>query len=166
MSARGVPLLARLRLAVDRLEDAVLALVLIGMIALAAAQILLRNLGLGGFAWGEPLLRVLVLWIALLGAMAATRDAHHIRIDLLTRFLPAPVQGPVRRLTNLFAALICGLLAWHGARFVRMEYAAATVLFEGVPAWACEAIIPFGFGVMALRYLLRSLSAHPRATEP
>jgi TRAP-type C4-dicarboxylate transport system permease small subunit len=155
-----------LQQAINRLEDALLALVLIGMITLAASQILLRNLGVGGVAWGDPLLRVLVLWVALLGAMAATRDAHHIRIDLLTRFLPAPVQGPVRRLTDLFAALVCGLIAWHGARFVHMEYLAATALFDGVPAWVCEVIIPFGFGVMALRYLLRGFSAHPRDTEP
>ena len=57
------------------------------IIFLALLQILLRNAFGFGFLWAESVLKILVLWIALLGAMVATREDHHIKIDLLERFL-------------------------------------------------------------------------------
>jgi TRAP-type C4-dicarboxylate transport system permease small subunit len=150
--------------ALHRLEDGLLALMLTGMILLAAAQIVLRNLFSSGISWGEPLLRILVLWLALLGAMAATRDRNHIRIDLLPRVLPRSWYRPMRRLTNAFSAAICGLVAWHGGRFVHFEWQDGTLLFAAIPIWIFELIIPLGFGVMTLRFLLQSISDpdHPR----
>lgn len=135
-------------------EDGLLVALLGVMIVLAGAQILLRNLWHGGLLWGDPLLRVLVLWLALLGAMAATRDANHITIDLLSRFLPPRVQRLARLATNLFAAAVCTILAWQGVNLVRLDYEARTLAFAGAPAWACELIIPVGFAVMALRFAL------------
>ena len=48
-------------------ENSLLALVLSGMIILASAQILLRNLTGLGFAWADEALRLMVLWVTLLG---------------------------------------------------------------------------------------------------
>ena len=122
------------------------------MIALAGTQILLRNLLETGLEWGDPLLRVTVLWLGLLGAMAATRDDNHISIDVVSRFLPPRAKTASRLVTDLFTATVCGLLAYHGARFVLLEKGAGTLAFGFVPAWVCELIIPFGFGIIALRF--------------
>ncbi len=54
-------------------EDGLLALMVAAMIFLAGSQILLRNLFDTGFAWADPVLRLLVLWVGLLGALAASR---------------------------------------------------------------------------------------------
>ena len=155
MSMRLLLRLQRLLLVV---EDGLLVLLLSTMILLAAGQILLRNLWDVGLSWGDPLLRVLVLWITLLGAMAATREHHHIHIDLLSRFLPPRWRRRVQGLTDLFAALVCGLLAWHSGRFVWFEWQDGTILFGALPAWSCELVMPLGFGVMGLRFLLRVAS--------
>jgi TRAP-type C4-dicarboxylate transport system permease small subunit len=138
-----------------RIEDALLVVLLSGMILLASAQILLRNLWDSGLIWADPLLRVLVLWLTMLGAMAATRERHHIQIDLLSRFLSARKQRVVRGLTDLFAALVCGLLAWHSGRFVWFEFQDGGILFATLPAWVCESVMPLGFAVMSLRFLLQ-----------
>ena len=58
---------------------ALIVVVLSGLILLGAAQILLRNLSIG-FAWGDGLARLAVLWLGLLGALAASRDGRHIAI--------------------------------------------------------------------------------------
>jgi TRAP-type C4-dicarboxylate transport system permease small subunit len=89
--------------------------------------------------------------------MAATRDGNHIQIDLLSRFLSEQLQRYVRLVTDLFSAFICGLLAWHGGRFAYFEWQDGSILFAAVPAWACELIIPLGFAVMALRFLVLGL---------
>ena len=133
-------------------EDGILVLLLMAMIALAGTQILLRNLLETGLEWGDPLLRVTVLWLGLLGAMAATRDDNHISIDVVSRFLPPRAKTASRLVTDLFTATVCGLLAYHGARFVLFEKEAGSIAFGFVPTWVCELILPFGFGIIALRF--------------
>ncbi len=150
-------LLQRAQQRILTIENGLLVLLLTGMILLATLQIVLRNGWSTGLSWADPALRVAVLWVTLLGAMAATRDNNHIKIDLLSRFLPAPLKGYMQLATDLFSAFICGLLAWHGGRFVYFEWQDGSILFATVPAWACELIIPLGFGVMALRFLLSGL---------
>ena len=150
-------LLHRFKRFAETTENTLLVLLLTAMILLAATQILLRNLWDTGLVWADPSLRVAVLWITLFGAMAASRDDNHIRIDLLTRFLPPGAKRYTQLTTDLFSTLVCGLLAWHGGRFVYFEWQDGGLLFAGVPAWACELIIPLGFGIMALRFFCNGL---------
>lgn len=149
-----------------RIEDGIVALLLTIMIVLAATQILLRNLFDLGLAWADPLLRLLVLWVGLAGAMVATRSNKHIRIDALSRWLPPGVRCLSDRLTQLFAALVCGMLAWHSARFVWHEAQDGLLLFDALPAWVAELILPLGFGVMTLRFLLQTLKPVAPETRP
>ena len=130
-----------------------LILLLTAMVLIAASQILLRNFWDAGLAWGDPLLRVLVLWIGLLGAMAATRDDNHIRIDVLHRFLPPRAKKVSRVVTDLFSAVVCGIVAWYAGLLVIMEKQDGVILFAAVPAWVSELILPIAFTVMALRFL-------------
>lgn len=132
-------------------ENCLLALSLFVMIALASTQIIMRNFWDSGLAWGDISLSILVLWVGMLGAMVATREKNHISIDVLSRFLPPHLKGVNQLIIDLFTALVCGLLSYHSAMFVMMEYEDGTTAFESVPAWACEVIIPLGFGLIALR---------------
>lgn len=141
----------------QRLEDIILVAVLTTMITLAVSQVALRNVWGSGVAWVDPLLRILVLWLALLGAMAATRDRNHISIDVLSKFLPGYLKKPALLLTHTFTAVICAVLAWQGGRLVLLDYQEATIAFALVPAWVCELIIPLGFGIIGLRFWLYGL---------
>ena len=133
-------------------ENTLLVLLLGGLIALAGLQIVQRNLIGGGFVWSDELLRILVLWLALFGAVAASRDDKHIHIDLLSRWLPPRPLAAFRVLVDAFTAGVCGLLAWHGGRFVLGEREFGSTALGGVPAWPLEAAIPLAFGLMAWRY--------------
>jgi len=135
-------------------EDLILILLLAAMILLATTQIFLRNVLDMGLVWADELVQVLVLWLALLGAMAASRDDNHINIDLLTRFLPPRLQLYSRMLCAAFTALVCGIIAWHAFRFVGMEREFGTTLLGQYPAWIFESIIPLGFGLISYRYTL------------
>ncbi len=150
-------ILDRLARMAAAIEDGLLVLLLSAMIGLAGSQIVLRNLWDASLFWADPLLRVSVLWVGLLGAMAATRDDNHITVDILSRALGERARSAGRVITDLFTAAVCGLLAYHGARMVRMDYEAGLAAFAGVPVWACELIIPIGFGVIAVRFVLSSL---------
>ena len=135
------------------LEDALLVVLLALMILLAGGQIVLRNGFDSGLVWADPLLRVLVLWVGLVGAMAAARADRHITVDVLSRLLPDRPRRRARAFTDACAAAVCAVLAWHAARLVVTEYQGGAIAFADVPAWVCELILPVGFGVMCLRYL-------------
>jgi TRAP-type C4-dicarboxylate transport system permease small subunit len=156
--------MSRLLNSVRHLENALLVLLLTAMIALAGSQIVLRNLFDSGISWGDPLLRVLVLWVGMLGAMIATQQDKHIRIDLLSRYLSPAWRDRTARLNHLFSAVVCGLLSWHSGRFVYFEWQDGNILVQNIPTWVAESILPFGFAVMALRFALALLLSPPRET--
>lgn len=139
-----------------RIETGILAALLGVLVVLSAAQIALRNLLDTSVTWGDPLLRVLVLWVGLLGALAASREDRQISVDVLSRLLSGRARSAAEAVTAVFTTLITGLLAYHAARFVLSELQAGSPGFGAAPAWALEAILPVGFGLIALRYAILS----------
>jgi len=135
------------------IEDGLLVLLLGMMITLAGSQIIARNFFDSGFSWGDPMLRVMVLWVGLFGAMAATRDEHHISIDVVSRFLAPKYRRITASINALFTAIVCAIISWHAAGFVYMEWQDGMMVFDPVPAWLAELIIPIGFAVIAIRSL-------------
>ena len=150
-------MLARLH----RAEDLLIALLLGALVILAALQIVLRVVWQSGFPWLDPLLRTLVLWVGLLGALAAVRERKHISLDVMLRLAPLRLRGWMLRASGLFAALVCAVLAWVSLQMVLQEHAFGAELFQGLPAWIPQLILPFAFVLMALRFLLQALMTQP-----
>ncbi|MDH5601077.1 MAG: TRAP transporter small permease [Gammaproteobacteria bacterium] len=127
---------------------------LLTAILLASAQILLRNFFDSGISWADSALRILVLWIGMIGAMFASRNKKHIRIDVLSHYLPYKLRDNIWRFTEIITAFVCGLAAYFSIEFIKYEYEDGMIAFANVPVWVCETIIPIAFTVMALRYLV------------
>ena len=105
-----------------------------------------------GIADADTLVRIMVLWLGLVGAMIASREHRHIKIDILTRRM-SPKWGQITSyITNAIASIVCATIAWYSLQFVLFEYEDGLTAFANVPAWVAESIIPFAFTVMALRY--------------
>ncbi len=142
----------RLETAGRRLEDAVLVIILGGMILLAAGQIVARNVFGFGFIWSDELLRMLVLWVAVAGAVAASRTDKHINIAVLDQFLSAKANERIKIVVDLFTASICALITWYSISFVRTSYEYEDMLLGNVPAWLLQLVLPVGFGLISWRY--------------
>jgi TRAP-type C4-dicarboxylate transport system permease small subunit len=140
------------------IENSLLVLLLCAMIIMASLQIILRNFFDTGFSWSDPLLRMMVLWLGLMGAMVATRENNHISIDILTRYMPQRARAIKQVVTDVFACIVCGVLAYHSIRLLLQDFAAGVSAFADIPAWIFEIILPVGFSVMCLRYLLRLIT--------
>ena len=152
-----------------RLEDVLIVLLLFTMIALGVWQILLRNLFDASLVWIDPLTRHAVLWIGLLGAMIASRNDQHIRIDLVSHYVPPRLRRWLVLVVDLFTCGICVLVAWHSTGFVIEEMDFGGPAFAGLPSWLVQAIIPLGFAVIGLRYavlvVLGLLNRRPQPVE-
>lgn len=140
-------------------EDALLIVLLLAMIVLAGIDIIARSLFGGGIAWVPPLLRVMVLWLGLLGALLATRTREHIAIDILNRMAGDSVKRLSAVITSAFAAVVCALIAWHSLEFVKGSLEYNDIAFARVPAWPLQVIIPLSFGLMSARFTVQALCA-------
>jgi TRAP-type C4-dicarboxylate transport system permease small subunit len=142
---------------IDRVEQTLVSILLGLMILIAFLQIVLRNIFATGIAWADPLVRNLVLWVGFVGAAIATREGRHITIDVLPPWVPQQGKAIIGVIVQLFSAFICGLLTFAAVKFVRNEALMGSVTFLGIPAWVPQLILPVIFGIMALRFGLRSL---------
>ena len=139
-------------------ETFLLALVLGAMILLAAAQIALRNIWGTGFDWADEALRMLVLWVTVLGAVAASREQRHVSIDALSRYLSSGIARWTAVLVDTFTAVVCAALAWYSYRFVADSWLAGDRVLGGdLPAWCVQLILPVGFALISLRYVVACL---------
>ena len=142
---------------IDRIEQTLLVILLSAMILIAFLQIALRNALATGLAWGDPLVRNLVLWVGFIGAALATREGKHINIDVFSRWLPSLGKTIVEVINHLFSFFICCLLCFAALKFIKNEAQMGSVIFSRVPAWIPQTILPITFGLMAFRFSLRSL---------
>jgi TRAP-type C4-dicarboxylate transport system permease small subunit len=147
----------------DRLrtiENWLLAVLVLILVALSGAQIVLRIFFETGLSWADPFSRGLVLWTGMLGALAAVRDDKHIALDVLQRYLAPRAQRIARFATLGFTAVLCAAMAWYSFGLVGIDYAEGLQISGGSVAAAlrsclAESILPIGFALMALRFALR-----------
>ena len=149
--------LGQINKTIARVEGWLLITVVLFMVTFAFLQVLLRNLFSQGFMGGDILLRHLVLWVGFIGASLATRDEKHINIDILSRFLKGRVLHGFQALVYFFSAIVCYFLTAASISFVLQEKEFSTVLFGNVQAWYFQIIIPIGFLLITLRFLILAL---------
>jgi C4-dicarboxylate transporter DctQ subunit len=158
-------LLERINSYLEKVESIFLVIILSVMVILAFLQVVLRNLFDQGILWADIFLRHLVLWVGFIGASLATKEEKHIAIDLFTRFLSKRGKNIAQMITNLFAFIICLILAKAGWTFVQYEKAEGMILFNNIQTWYFQVIIPIGFLLMAFRFLLLSLNYWQRIVK-
>ena len=150
-------LLGRLEKAGAALETVMLVSLLTAMMLVAVGQIIMRE-GFGtGFGWADELIRLMVLWLAMLASIAACRENRHIRIDALSHVLPDTAVNLIRILVDVFAAFICFVIAYQAWRYLQIEIEYEDTVLADTPAWIAHLIMPAAFALMAYRFAIGAL---------
>ncbi|CAA6696462.1 MULTISPECIES: TRAP transporter small permease [unclassified Lentimonas] len=79
--------------------------------------------------WSEELARLLMVWLALLGAALATREGEHLGLDIVVRQWTEDVQrwaSVVVQLAVIAFALI--IMAWGGGQLVAARFESGQML--------------------------------------
>lgn len=139
------------------LEDSLLVSLVLAIIIVGAMQIILRNANVGGITWIDPAMRVGILWLAMFGALRASREQKHIVIDLLSHYSRPKLRKITYFIVSISAAVICFIAAYYSIIFVYGEMQDGGNAFLNVPEWICVAIIPISLALIGLRSLTSSL---------
>ncbi len=158
MSSDETGFLKRLERYGTAAENASLVLLLGAMMLLAVGQIVMRIFFSTGVVWGDELLKLMVLWIAMIASIAASRSDRHLRIDIVSHFVPEKFARVPRLMVDAFAAALCGVLAWQSYRFVQLSIEFEDTVLVNIPSWIAHSILPFAFALMCYRFFLSFVS--------
>jgi C4-dicarboxylate transporter DctQ subunit len=150
-------LLGRLEKAGTAIETAMLVSMLTAMMLVAVGQIVMREAFGTGFGWADELVRLMVLWLAMIGSIAACRENRHIRIDALGHVLPDMAVKLIRVLVDVFATIVCVVIAIQAWRYLQIEIEYDVRVLVDTPAWIAHSIMPAAFALMAYRFLIGAL---------
>jgi TRAP-type C4-dicarboxylate transport system permease small subunit len=139
-------------------ENGALVLLLCAMMVLAVGQIVLRIFFNSGLLWADELLKILVLWVALVASVAASRSRRHLRIDVLSRYVPQRFARIPGVIVDAFAAGICGLITWHSVRYILLSVEFGETVLIDTPSWLAQCILPLAFALMCYRFTLYFLA--------
>jgi len=166
-----------------RFEELVLGIGL-GLMALIPVVELVGRKWFGtGVRGATEYLQHLTLWIGFLGAVLATRENKHLKIGALAQWLPERFNRIIHAITGFLAAAVCAGLFGASLQLVVAEapalpswmapvvpafverwlepvglYASGgfSKVAAWIPIWIAEAIMPVGFLLMAVRFILAS----------
>jgi TRAP-type C4-dicarboxylate transport system permease small subunit len=125
------------------------------ILGLTVFAIVLRWLG-SSMMWIEPLVRHLVFLSAFLGGSVATSKHVHIKVDLLTKLIELTRSKVIlwihKNLISLFCFVVCLVLAKSGWDFYLVEREFGAPGFLHLHSSLLVGIIPFGMGLITLRF--------------
>jgi TRAP-type C4-dicarboxylate transport system permease small subunit len=127
-----------------------LACVLLGIVSvLGFMQVLTRFVFNQPLTWSEVLIRILIIWMVMLGAVIAFREGAQISLDFLFR-----KSGRFQRRLHFLITVVCVVylcvLIWHGfdltwrTRFQQigaMEFLPMSVGYAAIPLSAIFSVI-------------------------
>jgi len=122
------------------------------MLGIAFFQVVMRNIYDVGYIWADIMVRVLVLWVGLLGATVATSEGRHLSIDVVTKFLPARLTKIIHVVTWSFALTVCALLARASFGYIEMQKLSNEPAIFGIPVHITEIIIPIAFVLISFHF--------------
>ncbi len=138
---------------IDRNGERWLLLVLYSFIVLAIfIEVLRRFVFLYSSVWGEETARYAFIYLVWIGASAAVRDRAHIRIDVITHYLPPRGAALIYLFGDLATAVLaCLAIYWSmDPVLVSLKFGNVTDGLRIIRAWFLIAV-PLGFSMMMLR---------------
>ncbi len=147
---------------IARSEQVLLVAALAAIVLLSFLQIILRNAFDTAWYWIDPFTRHLVLVLMFGGGARAADRLSHLRIDLLSPYLPQGWRRWTNRASWLLAALLTLILAVAAWSFVLQAY----VWNDGTPLTrALLWFIPGGWFLMAFHFLVAVIWPEPEESR-
>lgn len=136
----------------NRLEEGMIILLLLGMTLLTFVQVVARYVFNSGFVWALEVTTYMFAWLVLIGMSYGVKVGFHIGIDVVVKLMPPRTQ----RFVSVFATLLC--LLYAAILLIGSYRYVDTMHMLGVEAedialerWLLAIILPIGFLLLGWR---------------
>ncbi len=156
-----------------RLLDALLKILagtlVVVLLATVTAGVLFRAIN-HPLSWTDEISGFLMVWLACLGWMLATRHGAHIRINVFQDRLPRAAWRATEVAILLAVALLGAVIAWYSVHLIRTNADMEALSLPVSAAWLYVPLLPAG--IVTLLQALADLAvvlrrgALPHAEEP
>ena len=127
------------------------------MTLMIGADVVLRNLGLGGIPPSNELSEDILYLITLLAAPGLLRQGQHIRIDIVLRALPLRVGWVLEWIGDILGLVCCLFFVRYGIRVVSDSLANGSLSIKTLvmPEWWLLVPMPLAFLLLAIEFVFR-----------
>ena len=148
----------------DRTLKTAAGAIVVALLATVTAGIVSRALN-RPLAWTDEASGYLMVWLACLGWMLATRQSAHIRINVFQDRLPRGAWRVTEAAILLAVALLGGVVAWYSVHLIRSNTDIESMALPMSTAWLYAPLLPAGLVTVmqALADLARVLLGADRA---
>lgn len=153
---------------IDRVLEALLALLLAVVVVLAFAAVVFRYLLEASIPWSFEVLQALLVYITFIGSYVALRKSAHLRVDVLVKKLPQSLKVVVFSVNQLLIAAVSFVMLYWGA-IQAVRFAGQRTIMMEMPVALLYAIVPISGALMlldALWLLARGLQAARQGHDP
>lgn len=136
---------------------------LVFMVVTTGYDTVARYAGLHPTDWSMEINSFLIVYVTAMGAAEALRTGKHIGISLLRDRLPRPAQTWIRVAEGILGTIFSLAMAWNGAiiAYNAWLYDETVSSSFGTPLVYPYAIVPIGFLLLAIQFLLQALGVAP-----
>lgn len=143
-----------MRIVIERIEEAVLALLLAFMTLLTFIQVVLRYVFNTGLLWSLEATTYAFAALVLIGMSYGIRTKSHIAVDLLVKNLPSRLRNAVAVCAVVICLIYTGLMLFGAYDFVdRLFDLGNRARDVAAPKWLLTASLPLGFFLLAFRFI-------------
>lgn len=145
--------LGKLMRAVEVLEGAVGALLLLAILVLVMVQITVRFSALGGWAWTGELARFSLMWLTFVMAGYLLGRDQHISFDIIDHIVPERALRVIKRASYVIVAAICAAFVYEGVGLIDAQSFIRSSAAE-IPMSFVYLIPTVGFALTGVRALI------------
>jgi TRAP-type C4-dicarboxylate transport system permease small subunit len=119
-------------------------------------------------SWSLEINSFLLIYLAVMGAGEAQREDAHIRIAFFTQRFPGVGRNLIKVAIGLLGMLFCAIMVWRGylMAYEAWQYGERVSSAFGTPMVYPYSLIPIGFGVLGLQFLIDTLRAGYNLSHP
>lgn len=135
--------------------------VLAFMVITICYDAIMRYLFIAPTSWSLEVNTFLIVYVAVMTAADVQRKESHIRISFFSDKVGRGGQRVNRVIIGLFGLAFSGIMAWRGflMAYQAWDYAERVSSSFGTPMVYPYAMLPIGFGLLAIRFALNILDA-------
>ena len=130
---------------------------LLMMTVMIGADVLLRNINVGGIPPSNEISEDILYLVTLLTAPALLRRGQHIRVDIVLQALPHRVGWLLEWIGDVIGLSCCLIFVWYGIRVTAASFFEGAVSIKTLvmPEWLLLVPMPVAFALLAVEFVFR-----------